>query len=715
MGLNYLDVYSTIANKLSNYRERSSQLKMMELIDACVKGANDTIKDGHNICLIEAPTGTGKSLAYLVAGFVSAYELQKKLVIATATKTLQSQLIEKDIPLFVTHGDIECKVAVAKGRGNYLCPYQLDMSLKDSEFDLLSESSQVVESLRQVKDCYDSGVWDGDLDLAPIAIDNKYRILMTTDKDRCIGYSCPYNQKNECNCPFYNNRAKLKSADIIVTNHSLLLADLVTGAGSVLSLTPSEYVLCVDEGHNFAQTAINSFTAQFELKRSIATCYNLANLIYNSQNQSYVSTDIALCDDLHEKINRLANTLDELSLLLEQNIALFKDDRFILNDYLNKLVGNDFRDRFVNIALEAGDIISGLEMIIDSLKLALKNQSDFMLETNLNRLGFYLNTVLMVQDVARYIINQDDSRYNANARWIDLKISTDNKTIGNHEFVINAGLTYVGKVIFDNLWSEVYAAVITSATLAVLNDFSFYIHQLGLNSYPKINTYKLSSNFCYANNSQIVVPRFKNSPDFSNRQQFDQELIDYLTKTLDYSDGYGTLVLFFNRSQLQGIYASLPKSLQKRILLQTDYMSNQRLINEHKSAIDKGRPSVIFGLNSFAEGVDLPSLYCIHVIITKLPFETHKDPYSQVQEYWLNFEKCNYFTDVALPETCIKLTQAVGRLIRDEEDYGQITICDNRLVLKNYGSLLLNALPPFNRKYNELFIDQAFYKIMSRS
>ena len=129
------------------------------------------------------------------------------------------------------------------------------------------------------------------------------------------------------------------------------------------------------------------------------------------------------------------------------------------------------------------------------------------------------------------------------------------------------------------------------------------------------------------------------------------------------------------------------------------------------SNIDNGAPSIIFGLNSFAEGVDLPSVYCMNVIISKLPFDTHKDPQNMVREYWVQYEKGNYFMDVSIPETCIKLIQAVGRLIRSEDDYGQVTICDNRLVNKNYGAVLLNCLPQFNRVYNKEFMHESFLKI----
>jgi ATP-dependent DNA helicase DinG len=172
-------------------------------------------------------------------------------------------------------------------------------------------------------------------------------------------------------------------------------------------------------------------------------------------------------------------------------------------------------------------------------------------------------------------------------------------------------------------------------------------------------------------------------------------------------------VIFYNKTHLLDVYQKLSSTIQSKILLQTDFINNQKLIKQHKHLIDSGKSSVIFGLNSFAEGVDLPKLYCMHVIITKLPFETFKNPAKIVQEYWHSYEKSNYFIDVSLPETCIKLIQASGRLIRSEKDYGQITICDSRLIHKNYGIYLLNSLPEFNRKYDPNFINNRFLLIKS--
>lgn len=697
-------LYTKITQKISNLRERENQLQMILIIDKCFKSTDDELKDGHNICLVEAPTGTGKSLAYLLSGIVNAKNLGKKFIISTATKTLQSQLIEKDIPLFAKYSDIEFNACVAKGRGNYLCPYQLEMSSASNTGDLLDNSTS--NTLTEIRQAFANGNWDGDLDIAPIVIENKIRPLITTDKDRCIGMSCAYNKKDECNCPFYTSRNLIKASDVIVTNHSLLLADLALGAGSVLGVKPSDYLLCVDEGHNFAAVAINSFTASFELKHSTAICNSLANFIYNPQTQNYAHTNIALCDELSGLILELQYSLDDLIVLLEQNAQLFVDERIILNEYLNQSIGTEFRDRFINITLQSGNVQAALSEIIDEVKQKIKEKSDALLENNLNRLGFYLSTIENIMATAQYVINQDDSRYNANAKWIELHLRK-----GVTEFIINAGLTHVGNILFNRLWSQVYSAVVTSATLAIGQSFKYNLHKLGLSLYENVGTYKLATNFTYQQQSQIVVPKFKYAPDFASRNDFDRELVDYLNKTIDYVEGYGTLVLFFNRTQLLEVYEKLNKPIQKRILLQTDYMSNQRLINQHKQIIDKGMPSVIFGLNSFAEGVDLPSIYCMHVIITKLPFDTHKDPQNMVQEYWVNFEKSNYFMDVALPEAGIRLIQATGRLIRSEGDFGQVTICDNRIVFKNYGKALLNALPLFNRRYNSQFLIEAYNKL----
>jgi ATP-dependent DNA helicase DinG len=329
-----------------------------------------------------------------------------------------------------------------------------------------------------------------------------------------------------------------------------------------------------------------------------------------------------------------------------------------------------------------------------------------LVEYDLIKLSSYVASIEKIQTTVTYIISQDNSRYNANARWIEYRLNN-----GKEEYFVNAGVTHVGNLLDEKLWSKVYATCLTSATLAIGDSFEYIKSQLGLSNNSQCKEIKLDTEFNYAEHSQLSIPYFKNSPDFNSREAFEQDLITYLTTILAYTENYGSLVLFFNRQQLLMVYKGLPKAIQAKILLQTDFASNQKLLTTHRELIDEGKPSIIFGLNSFAEGVDLPVQYCMHVIITKLPFETYKDPQNMVREHWVKEENGNYFIEISLPETGIKLIQAVGRLIRSEQDYGQVTICDNRIVLKSYGNFLLNALPKFNRQYDPEFITKALSKM----
>lgn len=695
------DQYQTITANIINFKPRHTQLAMAEQIDACFDQINEELKDGHNICLIEAPTGTGKSFAYILAGVRNAKMHNKKFVISTATKTLQGQLYGKDLPHFVQHSGEDFIYGLAKGRGNYLCPYQLESSITDANLDMLQVADELQVKLQKIADEYGKQNWSGDLDSAPIFIESQLKPLITIDKHQCLGYQCPHNQKDNSNCPFYKNREYLKSCDVVITNHSLLIADIDTGGGNALPFTPADYYLCIDEAHNFPNYAISGFMGQFELKQCISLVSNVTKLIVNPVNNSYILDDVAFCDDLADKTEGLKLSLEKLLQLIKMNTNLFDNRILILNDYLNTAITQDLRDVFVEIAFCSLEVVAGINKIQDKLKELNKNKPDVVSETNMVKLGFYLNSLESIASTAGYLVNQDNSRFNANAKWVEHEVKGSNE-----EFKIIAGVTHVGNLLSDKLWSRAYGTCLTSATLAIGDKFDYIKFQLGLNTFSQVKEYKLTTTFDYQLHSQLVIPQFRNSPEYATRVQFQKELGLYLNQILNYDEPYGTLVLFFNRQQLIDTFKLLSPKLQNKILLQTEFSSNQKLISEHKDIVDQGKPSLIFGLNSFAEGVDLPAKYCMHVVISKLPFDTHKDPQNMVREYWVKAENGNYFMDISLPEACIKLIQGVGRLIRSETDYGQVTICDNRIVLKQYGKILLNALPEFNRNYNPRFIEE---------
>jgi ATP-dependent DNA helicase DinG len=178
-------------------------------------------------------------------------------------------------------------------------------------------------------------------------------------------------------------------------------------------------------------------------------------------------------------------------------------------------------------------------------------------------------------------------------------------------------------------------------------------------------------------------------------QEHTQALITNFPQWLD-ADA-GSLVLFSSRRQLQDVYEGLPADWQARILLQGDY-SKAEILRRHRQAVDAGSGSVIFGLASFAEGVDLPGDYCVHVLIAKIPFAVPDNPLESALSEWVESQGRNAFMDVTVPDASLRLVQACGRLLRTEVDSGQVTICDQRLLTRRYGKALLDALPPFRRQ-----------------
>ena len=236
--------------------------------------------------------------------------------------------------------------------------------------------------------------------------------------------------------------------------------------------------------------------------------------------------------------------------------------------------------------------------------------------------------------------------------------------------------------------------VLTSATLQSLGNFNLLLHQTGLNWLPETSTLALQSPFDFTAQGELYLPPVSASPKDSAAHT--AEIAEWLPRLISDSEPIGTLVLFSSRKQMQEVALRLPAAYLPLLLIQGE-QSKSRLLQQHHEAIAAGRPSIIFGLDSFAEGLDLPGNACVHVIIAKLPFSMPDNPIEKTQSNWIKQRGGNPFMEITVPEAAIKLVQAVGRLIRTEQDYGRITILDNRIQTQRYGQQLLAGLPPFKR------------------
>jgi len=204
-----------------------------------------------------------------------------------------------------------------------------------------------------------------------------------------------------------------------------------------------------------------------------------------------------------------------------------------------------------------------------------------------------------------------------------------------------------------------------------------------------------NSPFDYAAKAELIVPAMTSDP--GNQELHNHELYQYLLKMLP--DERACLVLFSSWKQMRYVIEQMPDKMVNDFLIQGE-LAKHEILRQHRDRIDNGQPSIIFGLASFAEGVDLPGDYLTHVVITKLPFSVPDDPVDATYTEWIESQGGNAFQDWVIPMASMRLTQATGRLLRTETDHGKITLLDRRCITRRYGKQLLAALPPYRRNFS---------------
>lgn len=686
-----------------NLKPRSGQ-KMMIAEIARTLGAIDTDAEGHRvnkagICAIEAGTGTGKTVAYALAVLPIAKALGKKVVISTATVTLQEQIILRDLPDVLRHSGLSFRFALAKGRGRYLCLSKLDQRLQhdvmqDGLFGVDEAPSSVGIGEQKVK-LYESmakalltSAWDGDRDSWTEKLEEEDWQPLTADRNQCAGRRC----QHVAQCSFIKARDNLSAVDCVVANHDLVMADLALGGGAILP-NPADTIYVFDEAHHLPDIALRHFTGQLRVHGSL----------------HWLDQSIKTLQEINKNYARFTELLDVLAVLPHVLLELKKYygqlkpmvEQLVehLHESLPENQGQLPHYRFENgqipndLSVMAAEFVKRFQPLMDELSAA----HDLIGSTlDSNQTGYSLNQLETLYADVGAMLNSAERQYGLwqaysktfddipDSRWIQLVESN-----GFLDYELAASPLLAAETLNRYLWHSCYGAVLTSATLTALGEFRRLRLHSGLPQFAA--TAIVPSPFDYANKAKFVVPALQYEP---TQPQHSDEVAEKLDQLID---GHkGVLVLFASRRQLDEVYEQLSSDMQSRVLSQT-HMNRQKLLEEHIARIDAGKQSILFGMASLAEGVDLPGNYCTHVIIAKLPFAVPTDPVGAALDEWLRAQGKNAFFEVSLPDVSQKLVQACGRLIRSENDSGQITLLDKRILTKQYGRQLLNTLPPFQQ------------------
>ncbi|WP_342244242.1 ATP-dependent DNA helicase DinG [Pseudomonas sp. OTU5201] len=676
---------------------------------AKVLGAIPVDDEGHRegepaVVAVEAGTGTGKTVAYSLATIPAAKAAGKRLVIATATVALQEQIVHKDLPDLMRNSGLNFSFALAKGRGRYLCLSKLDMLLQEGQAQ--SATAQLFEDegfridvdekgqklLNQMIERLAGNRWDGDRDSWPEAIEDPDWARVTTDHSQCTKRHCPNFQQ----CAFYKAREGMTKVDVIVTNHDMVLADLALGGGAVLP-DPRDTLYVFDEGHHLPDKAIGHFAHYTRLRSTADWLEQVAKNLTKLLAQNPLPGDFGRLMEGLPELAREIRTHQQFMFNACEEIADFRagEDMEGRDRPRHRFEAGVVPEHLRELGIELKKGFSRLHDVFTRLTELLKEAMDgeasigiasHQAEEWYPLFGSLLSRAQGNWELWTAFTAEDPEDSPPMARWLTLAESG-----ALHDIEVNASPILAAETLRRNLWNVAYGALVTSATLTALGKFDRFRMRAGL---PKVAvTAVVPSPFHHADAGLLRVPDLKADP--RDAAVHTAAIVRELPGLVE--GARGTLVLFASRRQMQDVFEGLERDWRKRVLIQGN-LSKQETLNKHKARVDDGEPSVLFGLASFAEGVDLPGAYCEHVVIAKIPFAVPDDPVEAALSDWIEARGGNPFMEIAVPDASLRLVQACGRLLRTEADRGTITLLDRRVVTQRYGRAILDALPPFRRE-----------------
>ncbi|WP_369803256.1 ATP-dependent DNA helicase DinG [Pseudorhodoferax sp. Leaf267] len=685
-------------------RVRAGQRQMAERVAATFAGATlGQVEEGDEpdraIAVIEAGTGVGKSLAYAATAVSIALARKTRVLISTATVALQEQLVHKDLPALAAVMDQPFRFALAKGRGRYVCKLKLarlageegaeeDDLFADASEDHMQAPGSAAERLARVQ-FYGALAkslgkdWDGDRDNLPQQPAMEAWWPVAAEASSCTGKHCPVFN----GCTYFDKRRELVGAQVIVVNHDLLLASL--GGRNLPSLDNA--LLILDEAHHLPSVALERFACAMDLGATgwidtlAQRCRRIGGLM--------LVTEAA---DTPRQAAQLQQSLADLQrLVLDVYAAEFAAAPQGVEGARVRVPGGllpeTLNEPLQMVQAMAETFLDILSSVAKALRAQIRDLPDEArrLSVLYAQLGMLTPRLEQVHAAAQLLLTETAPESPPVAKWFSLHAgSAKGPRVRAHASPVLPGSSLRGQ-----LWSGVRAAVMTSATLRAGDAFDFFLRETGLANDEAVATLAVASPFAYPEQGRFIVVETRADPKDAAR--FTPELVQLLLA--DLADvRRGALVLFTSREQMRQTVAALPPGLRALVLAQGE-MPRTTLLARHRDAVAAGGPSIVFGLQSFGEGMDLPGALCEQLFITKLPFASPDDPVGEARAAWLRNIGRDAFSELVLPATAMRLAQWAGRAIRSETDQCSILCYDRRLIATAFGRRLLQALPPFAR------------------
>ncbi|BBM89414.1 putative ATP-dependent helicase DinG [Spirochaetota bacterium] len=755
---------SPIAEALPSYAFRENQATMMREV---VTAFNE-----EQIYICEAPTGTGKSLAYLLPAMLWAKTNRTKVVIATNTILLQEQLLKKDLALvrkLTGFTEKALKVELVKGRNHYLCQNKFETTVGSASYQVLSETDSLIDRLDPSSDWNDFVAWGqktefGDFNELATARTQTFKADFCCEVDTCKRKFCTHNHDGKC---FYGNaRRRFFDADILIVNHHILIIDLIIKASqgtqhNAQGLLPAFDHLIIDEAHHLEEVALKNFGKE-ATRYSILKILNLIGTpskitlaaeedkIFKTTNETHAKSTkprgilITIRNKLTHKV-KAKNTENTKTIEIEPLLAQaeqiltqidplidqFRTEHFkfiqreeeifnALFHYLTASVSEGHRETTTartsysplnqqfqkrikeQTRLEATwqqfnthvndllDHLSDIKECLQSIRKCLTGLDETFLqvldlEININHFKAYDDRLAEVMTTFAALLKTDNTH---EVKWLTGKKTKNRINIIAHCYKID-----IKEQLAKELFAPLKALVMTSATLTIKNSFEFFKACMGFDymedkDKERICTTQIKPHFNYKKNCGFFMPAKFPNVDYPTFKTSAREVI---LEAVQFLNGR-TLILFTsykNMMEMKLLLASKLKEMGINLMMQGDF-DRYTMINELK----KSPATLLLGVSSFWEGVDIPGDHLSCLIMMRLPFPNFSEPIIEARIETLKQSGKNHFTELLLPQAILKYKQGFGRLIRNETDRGLFVLLDRRFINKPYGVSFKQSLPP---------------------
>ena len=650
------------------YEYRRGQLEMAKAVEAAIEEKRHLI--------VEAGTGTGKTMAYLVPALRSG----KRVIISTGTKNLQEQLFYKDVPFLKQHFG-EMKVCYMKGRNNYLCRKKL-YELADQP---ILSGLEEIDQFRAIVD-WDKTTDTGDrAELAVLPESSEVWHKLDARSDTCLGQKCPEYER----CFITEMRRRALESDIIIVNHHLFFADLAIKMAADeapdVGVLPEAAAVIFDEAHELEEVASSYFGVGVSTARIEELARDVENAVIKAKSMSASLTQAL--KSVRERSNFF------FSLLPEQ------DNRFAFDGRQEFLETHG--DEYLGLMNSLGRLATDVDALKPQPEEApalirrvneVRVQLSFIMETEDRNTVFWIE-----RRGAGFRSNGRDSRTKRGVGTGALARSGERSSLGRNHIFLQATPIDVSGILRQVLFERFDTTILTSATLAVGGGYEYLRRRLGLDNARELI---VQSHFDYESQALLYIPPDLPEP---NSPQFTPKAADRIRRLLEISQGRA-FVLFTSYAQMRDVHDRLLGELEHPCLLQGS-APKTALLEEFRSTPN----AVLFATSSFWQGVDVQGEQLSCVIIDRLPFAVPTDPVVKARVEAINNDGGNAFYDYQVPAAVITLKQGFGRLIRSLNDRGVLALLDNLILKKPYGKVFLASLPPYKRTTTITDVETFFF------